>query len=105
MMSCLIGISASLESQPQSPRWPEAARIQLIVFSQSPDRGTWGCFPLGMVGTGSFPSLMGVRGCQSELQAQKVKKSPFCRKGFPGGSVVKNLPTNEGDMGQEDPTE
>ena len=23
--------------------------------------------------------------------------------GFPGGSVVKNLPANAGDMGQEDP--
>ena len=59
--------------------------------------------PLGMVGTESFPSLVGVRGCQTELRAQKVKKSPFCCKGFPGGSAVKNLPASEGDMDREDP--
>lgn len=52
----------------QSPRLPEAARIQLLLFSQSTEPGKWGASPRG-VDIALFLHWWLVRGHQTQLRA------------------------------------
>lgn len=75
MLSCLIH---SPESQPQSPGLPEVARIQLVLLSQSPERGQWGAFPRGRGEHIPLPLHRWVCGDVRWNRAQKLRKAPAC---------------------------
>lgn len=79
-VSLLSGsVCSSLSPDPPKPILPEVARIQLILFPQSTDRGEMGSPPQGMVATTSAPSLVG-SGCQTELRVYRVSKSRSCNE-------------------------
>ena len=54
-----------------------------------------------MLGVQNDSNVLGVQ----KLGVPKWFKLPAFKVGFPGGSVVKNPPSNAGDVGWEDPLE